>query len=144
MVRTIAKPPKMAPATKYGGKIVVCQPESRRWRSRIDTTECTERTSGVERPARIEIGHLVVAPVTIAPAPAQGKNAVGKLAYLRLGPIAQCGDIRNQARIPKQHRNSEVGADRENVPKQRTSKFGQMPLEFGTGAMNQAIHTRPM
>ncbi len=53
MVRTIAKPPKIAPATKYGGKIVVCQPGITDVAKSNDTTECTERTSGVERPARI-------------------------------------------------------------------------------------------
>ena len=40
-VSTIAKPPKMAPATKYGGKIVVCQPGSCDVAKSKDTTECT-------------------------------------------------------------------------------------------------------
>ena len=52
-VSTIAKPEKMAPATKYGGKIVVCQPGSWEVAKSNDTTECTENTSGVARPARI-------------------------------------------------------------------------------------------
>ncbi len=53
-VSTIAKPEKMAPATKYGGKIVVCQPGMHRRREvEADTIECTESTSGVESPARI-------------------------------------------------------------------------------------------
>ena len=51
-VTTIAKPEKMAPATKYGGKIVVCQPGSCEVAKSNDTTECTERTSGVESAAR--------------------------------------------------------------------------------------------
>ena len=50
---TIAKPEKMAPATKYGGKIVVCQPGMTEVAKSNDTIECTESTSGVERPARI-------------------------------------------------------------------------------------------
>ncbi len=50
-VTTIAKPEKIAPATKYGGKIVVCQPGSCEVAKSNDTTECTESTSGVERPA---------------------------------------------------------------------------------------------
>ena len=50
---TIAKPEKMAPATKYGGKIVVCQPGSCDVAKSNETTECTEKTSGVARPARI-------------------------------------------------------------------------------------------
>jgi hypothetical protein len=46
-VSTIAKPLKIAPATKYGGKIVVCQPGSCETAKSNDTTECTESTSGV-------------------------------------------------------------------------------------------------
>ena len=52
-VSTMPKPEKMAPATKYGGKIVVCQPGSCDTEKSNDTIECTDSTSGVERPARI-------------------------------------------------------------------------------------------
>ena len=52
-VITIAKPENTAPATKYGGKIVVCQPGSTEVAKSKDTTECTESTSGVESAARI-------------------------------------------------------------------------------------------
>jgi len=51
-VTTIANPEKMAPATKYGGKIVVCQPGSWLTAKSKDTTECTESTSGVASAAR--------------------------------------------------------------------------------------------
>src|ERR1700761_2819998 len=50
-VFTIAKPEKMAPATKYGGKMVVCQPGITEVAKSKDTMVCTESTSGVERPA---------------------------------------------------------------------------------------------
>ncbi len=49
----MANPPKMAPATKYGGKMVACQPGN--WavaKSKL-TTECTDKTRGVARAARI-------------------------------------------------------------------------------------------
>jgi hypothetical protein len=46
-VSTIANPEKIAPATKYGGKIVVCQPGRMETAKSIETTECTESTSGV-------------------------------------------------------------------------------------------------
>ncbi len=52
-VSTIAKPLKIAPATKYGGKIVVCHPGSTDVAKSIETTLCTERTSGVAIAARI-------------------------------------------------------------------------------------------
>ena len=38
-VSTIANPEKIAPATKYGGKIVVCQPGSCETAKSIDTIE---------------------------------------------------------------------------------------------------------
>ena len=46
-VSTMAKPAYTAPATKYGGKIVVCQPGSWATAKSIETIEWTESTSGV-------------------------------------------------------------------------------------------------
>ena len=46
-------PEKIAPATKYGGKMVVCQPGNWDTAKSSDTIECTDSTSGVLRPARI-------------------------------------------------------------------------------------------
>src|ERR1700724_1264130 len=51
-VITHANPPKIAPATKYGGKIVVCQPGSTDVAKSNDTVEGTDKTSGVEIQAR--------------------------------------------------------------------------------------------
>jgi hypothetical protein len=48
----MAKPEKMAPATKYGGKIVVCQPGMTEVAKSKDTMVCTDNTRGVLRPAR--------------------------------------------------------------------------------------------
>src|SRR6476659_11138843 len=52
IVKTIPMPEKMAPATKYGGKIVVCHPGVSAIAKSKDTTECTDSTSGVENAAR--------------------------------------------------------------------------------------------
>src|ERR1041385_7611732 len=52
IVNTIPMPEKMAPATKYGGKIVACQPGVSAIAKSNDTTECTESTSGVAKAAR--------------------------------------------------------------------------------------------
>src|SRR5829696_10102859 len=52
IVNTIPMPEKMAPATKYGGKIVACQPGVSAIAKSNDTTECTDSTSGVENAAR--------------------------------------------------------------------------------------------
>ncbi len=43
----------MAPATKYGGKMVVCQPGSCDTAKSNETMVCTESTSGAEKAARI-------------------------------------------------------------------------------------------
>ncbi len=51
-VCTIAKPENTAPDTKYGGKIVVCQPGITDVAKSKDTIECTENTSGVANPAK--------------------------------------------------------------------------------------------
>ena len=50
-VNTMAKPLKMAPATKYGGNRVECQPGTRPVAKSELTTLCTESTSGVAMPA---------------------------------------------------------------------------------------------
>ena len=50
-VQTIANPENTAPATKYGGKIVVCHPGITDVAKSIDTIECTENTKGVAKPA---------------------------------------------------------------------------------------------
>src|SRR5918911_4187779 len=52
MVNTIPIPEKIAPATKYGGNMVVCQPGVSAIEKSNDTTECTDSTSGVENAAR--------------------------------------------------------------------------------------------
>ena len=50
-VATMANPLKIAPATKYGGKIVECQPGMTAVAKSNETTLWTERTSGVASPA---------------------------------------------------------------------------------------------
>src|SRR5580698_11577157 len=51
-VTTIATPEKIAPATKYGAKIVLCQPGNWATAKSHETTLWTERTSGVAKPAK--------------------------------------------------------------------------------------------
>ena len=50
-VSTIANPEKIAPATKYGGNMVVCHPGITDVAKSKDTMVCTESTSGVAKPA---------------------------------------------------------------------------------------------
>ena len=51
----MANPEKIAPATKYGGKIVVCQPGTTEVAKSKLTIVCTESTSGVESPANTKL-----------------------------------------------------------------------------------------
>ena len=62
-VSTIAKPLKMAPATKYGGKIVVCQPGS--WDDReVEGDDRVHREHQRRREGSEEqVGPLVDVPV---------------------------------------------------------------------------------
>ena len=57
----------MAPATKYGGKIVACQPGTTDTAKSNDTIVWTESTSGVASPASISVRHLVALPVHADP-----------------------------------------------------------------------------
>ena len=50
-VMTIETPEKIAPATKYGAKIVLCHPGFIAIAKSHDTTEWTDTTSGVASPA---------------------------------------------------------------------------------------------
>src|SRR5215210_5874322 len=52
IVKTMPIPEKIAPATKYGGKIVACHPGVSAIAKSNDTTECTDKTSGVAKAAR--------------------------------------------------------------------------------------------
>ena len=61
----------MAPATKYGGKIVACQPGSTDTAKSKLTIVCTESTSGVEMPGQQQVGRLVAVPVLRRAAPAE-------------------------------------------------------------------------
>ena len=51
IVITRATPLKIAPATKYGAKIVECHPGTIERAKSHETTECTDSTSGVAIPA---------------------------------------------------------------------------------------------
>ena len=50
-VRIMASPEKIAPATKYGAKIVLCQPGTTATAKSHETMLCTDTTSAVMSPA---------------------------------------------------------------------------------------------
>ena len=71
---TIAKPEKMAPATKYGGKIVVCQPGMTR-RREVERDDAVHREHERRRErGEDQVRALVVLPVAVRAAPAEGEE----------------------------------------------------------------------
>src|SRR5438132_14191133 len=113
---TMAKPEKMAPATKYGGNTVSCQPGTTPVAKSALTTECTETTSGVARPPRM-------------------RYAVSKRCQWRAGvrpPLANTPEMswpprararargraksRDKAQYQEHRHNGEERADREDAP----------------------------
>jgi hypothetical protein len=70
---TIAKPPNMAPATKYGGKIVVCQPGS----CRDGEVERHDRVHG-EHERRREGGEQEVGLLEVHPVPDEPRQPRAK------------------------------------------------------------------
>src|SRR5437868_1395527 len=58
MVTTMPTPEKIAPATKYGAKMVLCQPGLSDIAKSHDTTLCTDSTSGVANAARYRYAPL--------------------------------------------------------------------------------------
>ena len=106
IVNTIPMPEKMAPATKYGGKIVACQPGVSAIAKSNDTTECTESTSGVanaarNRYARVKCRHS--RSEFRQPSESAAKIA---LAHRILLAIAQHRDVGNQADVEERRSRS--------------------------------------
>ena len=75
-VSTIAKPEKMAPATKYGGKIVVCQPGMMRDGEVEATRRCAPRDQRRRQAGEQQVRRLVALPVPRRAAPAEREHAV--------------------------------------------------------------------
>ena len=118
IVNTIAMPEKMAPATKYGGKIVVCQPGTSAIAKSKDTTECTESTSGVanaarNRYARVKCRHS-------RSELRQPSERIEKILPPRdRRAVARHRDVGDEADEEETRRDREVRRDREHVPHER-------------------------
>ena len=66
-----------------------------------------------------QIRHLVVLPVPVAAAPANGCDAVGPLFDLRFCTVAQHRKVGDESDVPEEHRHGEIRRDCEHVPQQR-------------------------
>ena len=119
IVNTIPIPEKIAPATKYGGKIVVCQPGVIAIAKSNDTTECTESTSGVENAAR---KRYILVKWRHSGSEFRQPNDMTARIRLRTGFIAavtEHGDVRNQTDVEERRGDRQVRRDREHVPDER-------------------------
>ena len=103
-VCTIAKPENTAPATKYGGKMVVCQPGITEVAKSKDTIECTEKTSGVAKPASTKETSSNLCQSLARPLHPKDKNRIYFFThgpYLLIYSITNHGEVRNKPNIPK-------------------------------------------
>ena len=86
-----------------------------------DDTVHREHQRGGEA-GKEQVGHLVMLPLAIAAAPAERKDAKRDLFKTRFGPVPHCGQIRHQSHVPEEQRYGEIGADRKDIPEQRTAE----------------------
>src|SRR5713101_4440040 len=109
-VSTIPKPEKTAPATKYGGKIVACQPGSTDVAKSMLTIVWTEITSGVASPARIVVAVSYRDHVRAEPFHPRLKRLYTSL----LEPAAvrsRSVEVRNHPEIPEDERDRQIRVD---------------------------------
>src|SRR5262245_27203201 len=64
-----------------------------------------------------------MAPIAVRSAPANSKNSVEEFLYLRRSSIPQGSEIRNQAGVPEENGDREIGRDRKDVPKEWAPKI---------------------
>ena len=69
-----------------------------------------------------EVGLLVMGPLAVGAAPAHGKDAVGHLTQARGGAVAKGGEVRDEAEVPENQRDGEIGGDRKDVPEERAAE----------------------
>ena len=103
---TIAKPEKIAPATKYGGEDRRVPARQRADREVEDTTECTESTSGVAIAGEQQVRDLVVAPLR-----ARRRASPARTCRRRCAAGARARDraaTRDRARRPRYQNSTET------------------------------------
>ena len=130
-VTTMANPLKMAPATKYGGKIVACQPGNWATAKSVLTTECTEITSGVANPARNKYAHSYTCHCRAEPR--HPKASVPKMKYRSLF-VARSRKVARSGIIPRYQNISETAKYVETANTSQSSglrKFGHSDIWFG-------------
>src|SRR4029078_5870244 len=143
MGNTIPIPEKIAPATKYGGKIVACQPGVSAIAKSNDTTECTESTSGVAKAARNRYAR-----VKCRHSRSEFRHpsdSVARIA-LRTGFFSRSRRIAMSGIRPMEMKVLEIVRYVRIANTSQTSGllgFGQMSRQFGYGIRKKNFHGRP-
>src|SRR5688572_20298540 len=144
IVNTIPMPEKIAPATKYGGKIVVCHPGVMAMAKSNDTTECTDSTSGVENAAR---KRYIRAKWRHSRSEFRHPNDSTARIRLRIGFVSRSRSTAMSGMSPTYRNVLETVRYVEIAKTSHTSgllKFGQMRRQFGYGINQKNFHGRPM
>ena len=137
---TIAKPEKTAPATKYGGKIVVCQPGRIDVAKSKETMVWTESTSGVEMPASSMYAHFQLFQCRADPRQPSAKKPYTKR---RVRETDASRSVARSGTRPTYQNSSETV---KYVPMAKTShtsgdlKFGHICIVFGIGTSQYAAN----
>src|SRR5512143_1481425 len=144
-VSTIAKPEKMAPATKYGGKIVVCQPGMTEVAKSQLTIVCTDTTSGVARPASRRYSVSYRAHVRFEPVHPRLKNPVrARFTFV----VARSRMVAKSGMSPTYQNTSEIVKYVPIANMSHTSGERKLiqsgPRVLGYGSTQNASHGRPM
>ncbi len=80
-----------------------------------------------------EVGGFVAMPVAGRAAPAHGQDAVDHAPHWVRRAVAQSRHVRDEADVPEQQRDAEIGADREDVPHQRAAPLRPKVHRVGVG-----------
>ena len=75
-------------------------------------------------PGQDQVRDLVVPPVPLRAAPAEGEGAVDPLPDLRLRAVALGGEIGDEPHVPEEKRHRPVDAHREHVPQEGAAEVG--------------------
>src|SRR6185503_20696129 len=144
IVNTIPMPEKIAPATKYGGKIVVCHPGLMAIAKSNDTTECTDSTSGVENAAK---NKYIRAKCRHSLSEFRHPNESTARIRLRTGFVSRSRRTAMSGMSPTYRNVLETVRYVEIANTSHTSgllKFGQMSRQFGYGTSQKNFHGRPI
>src|SRR5580700_4260724 len=133
----------MAPATKYGGKIVVCHPAIAATAKSKLMTECTLSTSGVESPASSSEADSYRIQCRVDP---RQPRLASPYMYFANGIVARSRSVPRSGIMPMYQNTTEIAAYVETAKTSHASGLrncGQTFIVFGYGNSQYPSHGRP-